>query len=339
MIEFFNALWVILAQSGFWLLVGFLLAGLLKQCVPQKKIFQHLGKENFASVLKASVIGAPLPLCSCAVIPTAASLKENGASRGATTSFLIATPETGFDSVGITYALMDPIMTILRPVAAICTAIASGSLVNWTTTKKVSREIVDKDENELDNLKFSLKELFRFSFGKLMSDLAPWFVLGFVLSALIILFLPENFFGATIPNGWPALLLMLVISMPTYICATASTPIAVALIAKGLEPGAALVLLLAGPATNITTLLVLKKIIGTKAMRSYLFGLAATSLIFGLIANLIYANTNYSLSDIVAESCHADNISALENIAGIILGVLLAWHFSKWLAKGYKENV
>jgi uncharacterized membrane protein YraQ (UPF0718 family) len=338
MIDFFNAIWAILAQSGFWLLIGFLLAGLLKQCVPQRKIFKHLGGNNFSSVLKASVIGAPLPLCSCAVIPTAASLKESGASRGATTSFLIATPETGFDSVGITYALMDPIMTILRPVAAICTAIASGTLVNWTTSPKSNNEQINKTNNEQNTSSFSLKELMRFSYGKLMSDLAPWFVLGFFLSALITLFLPENFFGSTVPNGWPALLLMLIVSMPTYICATASTPIAVALIAKGLEPGAALVLLLAGPATNITTLLVLKKIIGTQAMRAYLFGLIIISLIFGLIANLIYAKTNYSLRDIVSESYQTHSLSMPEAIAGTTLGILLIWHFSAWLKKKFKRD-
>jgi len=130
MIDFLGAIWSILVAAGPWLLGGFFIAGLLKEYIPQDKVFKHLGHDNFGSVFKASIIGAPLPLCSCSVIPTAASLKQAGASRGATTAFLIATPETGVDSVGITYALMDPLMTILRPISAVLTAIISGCLVN-----------------------------------------------------------------------------------------------------------------------------------------------------------------------------------------------------------------
>ncbi|MDP6963720.1 MAG: permease, partial [Planctomycetota bacterium] len=230
MIDFINAIWSILVESGPWLLGGFFIAGLLKEFVPQEKVFRHLGQDDFWSVLKASLVGAPLPLCSCSVIPTAAGLKQAGASRGATTSFLIATPETGVDSVGITYALMDPIMTILRPVSAVLTAVVSGCLVNNLNLPPdettAAKSCCSKDKT---SPRPSLLAAIKFGYGKLMSDLAPWFVLGFMLSALITLFVPNNFFGNVIPTGWLSLIAMLAMSMPMYICATASTPIAVAL--------------------------------------------------------------------------------------------------------------
>ena len=329
MIAFFDAIWSILVESGPWLLGGFFIAGLLKEYIPQEKVFKHLGKDDFWSVFKASIIGAPLPLCSCSVIPTAASLKQAGASRGATTSFLIATPETGVDSVGITYALMDPIMTILRPVSAIFTAIISGCVVNNLNLPPAEKPEPVKSccaHKEAAINKPSIVAAFKFGYGKLMADLAPWFILGFILSALITLFVPDDFFGDVIPGGWLSLIAMLLMSLPMYICATASTPVAVALIAKGLDPGAALVLLLAGPATNITTILVIKQMIGAAALRAYLFSLSVVSLVIGYLVNILYSKLDYDLADRVVIGTH-EHTSLFAEISGFILGILLLWHF------------
>ncbi|MFK5956484.1 MAG: permease, partial [Planctomycetota bacterium] len=238
------AIWGILAESGPWLLGGFLIAGLLNTLIPKEKVFRHFGGNNFISVFKAAVFGAPLPLCSCSVIPTAAGLRDAGASKGATTSFLIATPETGVDSIGITWALMDPLMTLLRPLSAILTAICSGVMVNRFAPDLP--DDVEKTENNAiekpccaseDPLKPAMGERLlgavRYAFGKLMSDLTPWFLLGFLISGLITVLVPDDFFGETLPSGWLSMLAMLVVSMPMYICATASTPVAAAMIAKG----------------------------------------------------------------------------------------------------------
>jgi uncharacterized membrane protein YraQ (UPF0718 family) len=337
MIDFFSAIWTILVESGPWLLGGFFIAGLLKEYIPQDKVFKHLGHDNFMSVLKASIIGAPLPLCSCSVIPTAASLKQAGASRGATTAFLIATPETGVDSVGITYALMDPLMTILRPISAVLTAIISGCLVN--NLNLPPEEKVDDGKSccasTTQPAKPSIVLAFKFGYGKLMADLAPWFIIGFILSALITMFVPDNFFGDVIPGGWLSLVAMLLMSLPMYICATASTPIAVALIAKGLDPGAALVLLLAGPATNITTILIIKQLIGAAALRVYLVSLAGTALIIGYLVNILYSKLDYDLADRVVVGSH-QHVSFYSEIAGAILGALLIWHF---IRSFFKESI
>jgi len=336
MINFFGAIWSILIEAGPWLLGGFFIAGLLKEYIPQGKVFKHLGRDNFMSVFKASIIGAPIPLCSCSVIPTAASLKQAGASRGATTAFLIATPETGVDSVGITYALMDPLMTILRPVSAVLTAIISGCLVN--NLNLPPDEKIDEEQSPCATAtppaKPSIVMAFKFGYGKLMADLAPWFILGFILSALITLFVPDNFFGDVIPGGWLSLIAMLLMSLPMYICATASTPIAVALIAKGLDPGAALVLLLVGPATNITTILILKQLIGKSALRVYLASLAGASLIIGYLVNIIYSKLNYNLAERIVLDSH-QHVSLYSEIAGVILGVLLIWHY---VSSFFKES-
>ncbi|MAU93914.1 MAG: hypothetical protein CMJ93_06880 [Planctomycetes bacterium] len=336
MIDFFGSIWSILVEAGPWLLGGFFIAGLLKEYIPQDKVFKHLGRNNFGSVFKASIIGAPLPLCSCSVIPTAASLKQAGASRGATTAFLIATPETGADSVGITYALMDPLMTILRPVSAVLTAIISGCLVNnlnFPPEEKINEE-QSCCASVTPPAKPSVVMAFKFGYGKLMADLAPWFILGFILSALIALFVPDNFFGDVIPGGWLSLIAMLLMSLPMYICASASTPIAVALIIKGLDPGAALVLLLVGPATNITTILIIKELIGKSALRVYLAGLAGTSLIIGYLVNIIYSKLDYNLAERVVVDSH-QHASLYSEVAGIILGALLIWHY---ISSFFKES-
>jgi uncharacterized membrane protein YraQ (UPF0718 family) len=335
MTDFFGAIWSILVESGPWLLGGFFIAGLLKEFIPQEKVFKHLGQDNFWSVLKASIIGAPLPLCSCSVIPTAASLKQAGASRGATTAFLIATPETGVDSVGITYALMDPIMTILRPISAVFTAIVSGCVVNNLSLPPEEKPEPEKSccaHEQTTSNKPSLVAAVKFGYGKLMADLAPWFILGFILSALITLFIPDNFFGDVIPGGWLSLVAMLLMSLPMYICATASTPVAVALVAKGLDPGAALVLLLAGPATNITTILVIKQMIGGSALRAYLFSLATISLVLGYLTNILYSNLDYDLAERVVIDSHK-HVDMFSGVAGGILGLMLAWHFFIYISR------
>jgi len=336
------AIWGILAESGPWLLGGFLIAGLLNTLIPKEKVFRHFGGDNFVSVFKAALFGAPLPLCSCSVIPTAAGLRDAGASKGATTSFLIATPETGVDSIGITWALMDPLMTLLRPLSAVLTAIFAGMMVNRFAPS--APDDVEKSGGgptkksccaSEDPAKLGLGERLlgavRYAFGKLMSDLTPWFLLGFLISGLITVLLPDDFFGETLPDGWLSMLAMLAVSMPMYICATASTPVAAAMIAKGLDPGAAVVLLLAGPATNITTILVVRQFLGNTVVRIYLFSLVLCSLLIGWGVNFLYDALDLDLQNAVPRVQEMDH-GIIATIGGLVLSALLVYHaWALWL--------
>lgn len=357
--SWWEAIWGILAESGPWLLGGFLIAGLLKNLIPQEKVFRHFGGNDFVSVFKAAIFGAPLPLCSCSVIPTAAGLRDAGASKGATTSFLIATPETGVDSIGVTWALMDPVMTVLRPVSAIFTAIMSGLMVNrfapGSTAESAEPEgdpapgCASKAEPEpprpccagkpkKPSLAERLNATVRYAFGKLMADLTPWFLLGFLISGLITVLVPDDFFGDTLPAGWWSMVAMLGLSLPVYICATASTPVAAAMIAKGLDPGAAVVLLLAGPATNITTMLVIRRFLGDAVLKLYLLTLVVCSLSIGWAVNLLYDAMDLDLSEIVPH-VHEMEHSWIATTGGLILSALLAFHaFKLWVAPRLKPT-
>jgi len=356
LLEWWAAIWGILAESGPWLLLGFLIAGILKIFIPQDKVFRHFGKNNFLSVLKASLFGAPLPLCSCSVIPTAAGLRDAGASKGATTAFLIATPETGVDSIGITWALFDPLMTVLRPLAAIITAILSGTMVNRLVRAEADNKGVEQDAKPeakpeccmskqaaaANAIKLPLRQrllaALRFSFGKLMADLTPWFLIGFLLSGLITVVVPEDFFGETIPSGFLAMLMMLVLSMPMYICATASTPVAAALVLKGLDPGAALVLLLAGPATNITTMLVVRNFLGTAVLRVYILSLVVVSLTLGWLVNLLYATMEIDLASAIPH-VHTMDHGWVATAGGLMLSALLLFHaWRLWVLPRLRVN-
>ena len=351
LLDWLSSIWQVLAESGPYLLVGFLLAGLIKVLIPQDKVFRYLGRDDFKSVFVASCVGAPIPLCSCSVIPTALALKQSGASKGATTSFLIATPETGVDSIGITWALMDPIMTIVRPLAALLTAIGCGSVVNYLVHRGLDEEQAapaDPHEEqccrheddpppaevfsrapalERRSVKTVLRQAFRYAFGPLMADLTPWFILGFLISGLIMVLVPDNFLSSVLPEGfgWLSMLLMLVVGIPLYICATASTPVAAALIAKGLDPGAALVLLLAGPATNVSTLLFVRGFLGKRVLWTYLAGIAFFSLALGFLVNLLYGFLEIDPVTTVA-ALEDTSTGPVAVVAGSLLLLLLAWH-------------
>jgi uncharacterized membrane protein YraQ (UPF0718 family) len=295
----------ILAQSSLYLLFGFFLAGLIHVFLPEKKVTKYLGKRSFRSVFNAGLLGVPLPLCSCSVVPTAVALRKNGASRGSTMSFLISTPETGVDSIGISLALLDPLLTIFRPLAAFITAITAGLAANFleknsppealplnnnSNTHSSGACCCHNGELQKKAKNGKLRLALRYSFGELLNDLAGWLVIGLIAAAMISILIPEDFFtGTQLGRGFWPMLLMLLVGIPLYICATASTPIAAALILKGLSPGAALVFLLAGPATNIGALLMLSKYFERKFIILYLVTISVMSLALGGLLNLIYS--------------------------------------------------
>lgn len=291
-------IWHTFNDAALYILFGIFIAGLIQIFVDKEKIARHLGKPGIRSVVLAAILGVPLPLCSCGVIPTAISLRKSGASKGAALSFLISTPESGIDSIAISFALLDPLMTIFRPVAAFVTAIVAGISENIFgkkdngETKEGADTCIfceDEDDDHNHSLPHKLKYGIRYAFVNLLGDIAKWLTLGIVIGGVISYFVPHEFIENYLGSGWQAMLIMLVIGIPLYVCASASTPIAAALIAKGMSPGVALVFLLAGPATNMAGILAVGKFLDKRAALIYLISISVCAVGLGLLLNQIYS--------------------------------------------------
>ncbi|WP_286266124.1 SO_0444 family Cu/Zn efflux transporter [Thalassotalea atypica] len=282
-------------EASPWLLLGLLIAGLMKSWLPSQILSKHLGSGKMA-VVKAAVFGAPLPLCSCGVIPVATELRRSGASAPATSSFLVATPETGVDSISVSYALLGPVFAIYRPFAAIFSAIATGLIVS-TTDDTLSKKAVASKSCCTSQKKITESNCcatkpappsawaktitgIKYAFSTLIDDLVKWLLVGLLFATLVRTFVPTSFL-TSYGSGLIAMLVMIAISIPMYICATASTPIAAGFILAGLSPGTALVFMMAGPATNISTLGVIKNEMGKAVLIRYLLGISSCAILFG----------------------------------------------------------
>ena len=328
--------WQVFLAAAPYMMIGLVAAMIIHAFFPKDRVESVLGKPGLGSILKASLLGIPLPLCSCGVLPTALSLRDQGASRGATVSFLVSTPETGMDSIAVTYALINPAMTVLRPVAAFISAVVAGLGVE----RLVPRE--DKPEEPRAESCHRCccstepkQEVTRLSLGRRLTgsmqyivsdffpDIANWLLLGFVLSGIVAAFVPNHFLLG-IPAG-AQLLLTVLAGVPIYICASASTPIAAVLMAKGLTPGAALVFLLVGPATNFASFLVIGRRLGFRTASVYLTSLAIVALTIGLGINMLTNGWDWA-PNISSPTLH-EHFGVLNWIgAGVlIIGFLYAW--------------
>lgn len=266
-----------------YLLLGFLFAGVLRVVFPRQMITRYMGQNNFRSVFNAALLGVPMPLCSCGVLPAAIGFYRNGAARGPTVSFLISTPQTGVDSILATYSLLGLPLAIIRPVVALITGLVGGVLGNGVERRgEAEKEKVSKSEEPYER---SVKELFRYGFVELIQDISKWLLIGMLVAALLSVVIPNDFFTSTIKSEYLAMLMMILVSVPLYICATGSIPIAAVLLLKGLAPGAALVLLMAGPATNIATMAVIGNTLGKKSLWVYLGTIIGGALFFGILVN------------------------------------------------------
>ena len=314
-----------------YLLLGFLLAGLMHAFIPGRYYTRYLSKPTLGSVINAAIFGIPLPLCSCGVIPTAMSLRKEGASRGAVTSFLIATPQTGIDSIIATFSLMGVPFAVIRPIAALITAVLGGWMVNTFVSlrdRRAHREMAEETivkteemetctchchENKAESccpegdsdghhhhhsssaschchdrkipntIGGKIVEALRYAFLDMMSDIGKWLVIGLVVAGLITIYVPDEVFTIFKDNTMASMILVLIISIPMYLCATGSIPIAVVLMLKGLTPGAALVLLMAGPACNMASILVIRKGLGFRTLVIYILSIVIGAVFFGCL--------------------------------------------------------
>lgn len=323
-----------------YLLLGFFLAGVMHAFVPGVVYNRYLGGKGFRSVFYGALLGVPLPLCSCGVIPTAMSLRREGASKGATTSFLIATPETGVDSIIATYSLLGLPFAILRPIAAFCNAMLGGWLINRFDDDGSSVAISEADtrcscgcEGGSKPVTFMgrMREALKFGFVEMMEDIGRWLLVGLLVAGLITVFVPDDFFAMFRGNTQLSMLLVLCIAIPMYICATGSIPIAVALMLKGLTPGAALVLLMAGPACNMASILVIKKVMGNKSLVLYLASIITMAIFWGHVVDYLLPVEWFRAGVLEAACCHEEGTEWLNVVCSIVLVLLLvnALFFSK----------
>jgi len=297
--------WKFLAQSAIFMLCGFGVAGLLKAYLPDDFVARHLGKGRILGVVKASALGMPLPLCSCGVVPAAAALRRQGASKGATTAFLISTPETGVDSIAVTYGLLDPAMALLRPLSAFLTATCAGLLVDGLGRRSADAAPARAGAASccacepgacLKPLRHKLYAGMGYAFNDLLGDIGAWFLAGVLIAGSISAMVPQAFIAQHLGPGILPMLIMLLAGIPMYVCATGATPIAAALALKGLSPGAALVFLLSGPATNAASLTMIYRILGTRATALYLASIAGCTLAMGLLTNYVYSLLGIGIS-------------------------------------------
>ncbi|ETX10823.1 permease [Marinomonas ushuaiensis DSM 15871] len=362
--SFLTHFYTLFLESAPWLLLGLVLAGLLKVFIPAAWMNAQLGGHGIKATIKAALIGAPLPLCSCGVIPAAIGLRRAGASKAATTSFLVSTPETGIDSISVSYVLLGPFMTIVRPIAAVFSAILAGLLVGKdeeekTTTScptptpisccspKVVQPIEScftpkeatsvssscssnrskKSENTISKVRTGLT----FSATDLVDDIALWLLVGLGFAALVQTYISNDFLLQW-GNGIIAMLVMVLVSIPMYICATASTPIAAGLLLAGISPGAVLVFMLAGPATNIATLGVVRKELGKKALLSYLTGVVGGALLFGYLVDFLVVQFNIQVMPQIGHQ-HEFLPSWLTLSTAAILAALMIFSMTKSIIK------
>ncbi|MDE7460165.1 MAG: permease [Paramuribaculum sp.] len=339
--HFINSLWAIICEMSPYILLGFLIAGLLHEFVRPQTMSRHLSGSGWRPVVKAALLGIPLPLCSCGVLPTAVSLRRRGASRGASTSFLIATPQTGVDSIAATYSLLGLPFAIIRPIAALAGAVGGGMAVSRWGEKDEEKSLAadetafDTDEPTSGGIFRRLIAAVRYGLVDMVASVGKWLVIGLFVAALITVFVPDSLFVSL--NRYPllAMLAVVAVAVPMYVCATGSIPIALSLMLKGLSPGIAFVLLMAGPAANFASVMILSKTQGTRATIIYVASVVVTAILFGLMIDYFLPASWFVPSGAVGgvtDACHfhASMFTMLCSIllAGLLIFSLIRSRFS-----------
>jgi len=320
---------VILNQMSPYILLGFLIAGLLHVFVDPRTMSRHLSGRGWKPVVKAALLGIPLPLCSCGVLPTAVSLRRQGASKAAATSFLIATPQTGVDSIAATYSLLGLPFAIIRPVAALVGAVFGGGAVALLdrTGQDAGDVLGEEAREDFSRLSFGRKLLASVRYGlvDMVGSVGKWLVIGLAVAALITVFVPDSFFVSLSSHPLLAMLAVVAVAVPMYVCATGSIPIALSLILKGLSPGIAFVMLMAGPAANFASVIILSKTQGRRATAIYVGSVVVTAILFGLVIDLLLpASWFVPAATQVAGACHVE-YGLFDTLCSLLLSALLVY--------------
>lgn len=323
-ISFLNDFAKILGEMSPYLLLGFFFAGLLHAFIPQQRIEQYFNVGGLRSSVLAAMFGIPLPLCSCGVIPTGIAFFKNGASKGGTVSFLISTPQTGVDSILATFSLMGLPFAIIRPIAALVTGITGGLITGVVTKNEAPAPKPAPQTGPKRSFTQKVTDVFRYGFVEFIQDISKWLIIGLVLAAIISALIPNDFFELLQLSPLLQMLLILVVSVPLYICATGSIPLAAVLILKGISPGAAFVLLMAGPATNAATITMIGKVLGKRSLFAYLGTIIIGALSFGLLIDYVLPLewfTNIAQKHIGHQ--HGTHLEWWQIASGILLAALI----------------
>ncbi|HET6427360.1 MAG TPA: SO_0444 family Cu/Zn efflux transporter [Phycisphaerae bacterium] len=290
------AFWTVLSEMAPFLLFGFLIAGVLSVLIRPETIERHLGGRGLWQVLKAAAIGVPLPLCSCGVIPVAASLRRHGASRGATTAFLISTPQDGVDSIMVSFSLLGAPFAIFRPIVALISGLVGGAIVTLFHDKpQAETEAAPGNAGNCTDDCCNperggrVMRILRHGFVTLPADIGRSLLIGLLVAALLTAIIPKGYFATHLGRGLVPILVMMALGVPVYVCATASIPIAAALVIEGgISPGAALAFLMTGPATNAATIATIWRTMGHKTAVAYLLTVAISALAAGLTMDYVF---------------------------------------------------
>ena len=332
LLQLANNFLTLLDAFSIYIIIGLFIAGILKQVVPPDFVSSHLGKDSTSSVVKATLFGIPLPVCSCSVIPLAQGLRKEGASKGAVQSFLISTPITGVDSILATFSLFGLVFTLFRVVSSIIIAICVGLVQNLfekedSTVSTVKQEAEQSSCCSTSSTKkepFSLKKVLTYGYGTLMEDMAKALLIGLVIGSLFITFMPQEYSQMLFENQYLTYLVILLVAMPLYTCATASLPIAAALMLQGMSGGAAFIFLTAGPATSAVTMSVVYKMLGKKALVIYIVVIAIMALLFGVVYD-----TFFDTLTVLKLTTEGMESSLLNSLASLLMLILMIYHLVK----------
>lgn len=346
MIKFIEIFINLFIEMAYFLMLGITLVGIFNLFVNRELIAKQLGKNSFWSSIKACALGVPLPLCSCAVVPTGLYLKDKGASTATTTAFLISTPQTGVDSIVATYGMMGATFAWFRPLAAFISGVFGGFVVGLFDKKGKKADTTDiqhkTDDIEIECTDGSCpahKEVsksepwgkrivntIRYAYVETVGGIAVHFLIGLIIAALITMFLPADLIvKANLNSGILAMLLMIAIGLPMYICSTASIPIAVSFILKGISPGAAFVFLFMGPFTNAASLSILASKLGKKIVALYVSVTAALAILFGLLLDFLINNFGLNVNIAQMSEHMHEETSLFKIIVAIVFALLLVY--------------
>ena len=327
--EVFQHTWVVLGEMALWVLGGFFIAGVLSLWLNARVVRKHFGGGRFGSILKAVGLGIPLPVCSCGVIPLGASLRKHGAGKGPTSAFLMSTPQTGVDSIAVTYGMMGGLFALFRPLAALVSGVICGFAVEAIDGDASKAQVEPEPEIEAETSPWWIRVLHN-GFVVLPRSVGGALVMGALVSALVMAIVPENYIAEKISSPLLQMVLTLAFGIPVYICSTAAVPFSLGLLAAGLSPGAAMAFLIGGPGVSASTLLAVWRLMGLRTMIVYVTVLATCAIAFGLLLNEILPPDwmPMGVRSLDPHAQHAQGIAWSLHLRAISLLALIAW--AKW---------